>query len=259
MHLNALPEDTRKAFLKASASTHVSDLILIGGTALAIHAAHRISEDLDFVQFGIKLDRTKITALLEDIRGHERPRLITSLVARQEFENDGLDIDDFHQDWVVDGVKVTFFCPDRKPELEVLSNASPVQYGSLSIADADAIFRLKAMVVTERWTSRDAFDLLHFIEQGRRTVRDIDELISTKLPHYRMSNRLDLLRRPFLQADPGFKRLDARYPVDQEALRSRLSSHLGDYERAAHRDLRDLTRGPDSFANLSIPKNPKSR
>ena len=158
MHLNALPESTQRVLSRLRDVEEIRDHLLIGGTAMALQVHHRVSEDLDFVQVGPRLDRQLIKRILTRIRGPEEPELVTSLVARQTFENDGEDVDDVHQDWMVDGTKVTFFCPDQKEELDVLGQAKPLLYGNVHVADLDTIFKLKSMVVAERWTSRDAFD-----------------------------------------------------------------------------------------------------
>ena len=49
LHLDSLPRDTRKLLEElAQHFQEISDYLLIGGTALALNVAHRVSEDLDF-------------------------------------------------------------------------------------------------------------------------------------------------------------------------------------------------------------------
>lgn len=48
MHLEALNKETLAAFKSVSSVPIVRQSYLAGGTALALHFGHRISEDLDF-------------------------------------------------------------------------------------------------------------------------------------------------------------------------------------------------------------------
>lgn len=232
MRTSALPEATRRVLERACRVADLAtDHLLIGGTAMTLHVAHRVSEDLDFVQFGKELDRARIERILTDLRGVEPPELVTSLVARQHFDNEGYDIDDVHQDWMVDGVKVTFFCPDRREELDVLRKAVPEAYGAVPVADLDTIFRLKAMVVAERWTSRDAFDLLHFVERQGHGMSEIDEALRIKRPHYPFDNRMGLLTRPFTPFDPGFQSIGSDGPQTMAELAERMKATVDRYVR----------------------------
>lgn len=232
MRTSALPEATRRVLERACRVVDLAtDHLLIGGTAMTLHVAHRVSEDLDFVQFGKELDRARIARILNQLRGAEPPELVTSLVARQHFDNEGYDIDDVHQDWMVDGVKVTFFCPDRREELDVLKKAVPEAYGTVPVADLDTIFRLKAMVVAERWTSRDAFDLLHFLERQSRGMSEIDEALRIKRPLYPFDNRMGLLTRPFTPFDPGFQSIGSDGPRTMTELAERMKATVDRYVR----------------------------
>lgn len=78
MHLNALPEATRRVLGRAQKVDELRDHLLIGGTAMTLQVAHRISEDLDFIQFGFKLDHALIAEILDKIRGKEPPVLLTA-------------------------------------------------------------------------------------------------------------------------------------------------------------------------------------
>lgn len=255
MHLTALPDSTRRVLRRAREVKELRDHLLIGGTALTLHIGHRRSEDLDFVQPGARLNREVITLILDGIRGPEKPRLITSRVARQHFENDGADIDDVHQDWLVDETKVTFFCPERAEELDVLAEARPTMLGAVAVVDPATIFKLKAMVVAERWTSRDAFDLCHFVERGGRTIAKIDALIFAKRPLYPVESRLALLTRPFPIADPGFDAIDPSAPADKDQLLERMRMLVEQHRRSMLAEIGRLSKGPER----QVPTSPISR
>lgn len=246
MHLNALPESTQRVLSRLKGVGEIRDHLLIGGTAMALQVHHRVSEDLDFVQFGSKLDRPLINRILTHIRGPEKPELVTSLVARQTFDNDGEDIDDVHQDWMVDGTKVTFFCPDRKEEIDVLQAAKPLEYGHVKVADLDTIFKLKSMVVAERWTSRDAFDLLHFVERQGRDFLQVDEMIRRKLPHFPYANRMALFTRPFAVTDPGFQTASSEGPQTTDELAREMASMVERYKEIVSARASSMVKGPIS-------------
>lgn len=44
-----MPPSTASLFHLLNVESEISDFYLIGGTALALHIGHRISEDLDFI------------------------------------------------------------------------------------------------------------------------------------------------------------------------------------------------------------------
>lgn len=173
MRLDATPPATRAVLERASETRELAGSLLIGGTALALQAAHRLSEDLDFVRFEPKLDRTAIKGIVENLARRRAPRIVTSIVARQSMENEGLDVDDHHQDWDVDGVKVTFFAPDEADEPAAMDRHRRHALGSVEILDGTGVFELKSMLLLKRRTSRDLFDIWYLIEQGGRTVDDV--------------------------------------------------------------------------------------
>ncbi|WP_312487024.1 nucleotidyl transferase AbiEii/AbiGii toxin family protein [Sphingomonas sp.] len=255
MHLNALPESTKRVLSRAHGIVELRDHLLIGGTAMTLQVGHRVSEDLDFVQFGSKLDRELIAGILSRLRGSDKPELVTSLVARQTFDNEGEDIDDVHQDWMVDGTKVTFFCPDRPEELDVLTGAKPLMYGDVPVADLDTIFKLKAMVVAERWTSRDAFDLLHFVQHQGRDVSEIDEMIRRKLPLYPLTARMALLTRPFRLVDPGFQPASSEGPQTLKELADDMKLMIKRHESTIGGRTASLLKGPNTSPVGSPPRS----
>ena len=92
----------------------LSNFVLIGGSALALQIQHRFSEDLDLCTSASKLpgkalDQVIAKAETENFRFKATP----DLAALEEFERSGMDLEDYHRDYVVnDSVKVTFFTLD---------------------------------------------------------------------------------------------------------------------------------------------------
>lgn len=73
MLLNGVPSATRAVIRRARSVS--GQYTLIGGTALAIQVGHRMSEDLDFVTTGGRLDAREILGIVD--------RLATVALRRQ--------------------------------------------------------------------------------------------------------------------------------------------------------------------------------
>ena len=67
-----MPSATAKMFLRLQHEPLLQSLVLIGGTALALHLGHRRSEDLDYLCPEPKLPKEKLQALIHKLRseGH---------------------------------------------------------------------------------------------------------------------------------------------------------------------------------------------
>lgn len=138
--------------------------VLIGGTALTLHIHHRVSEDLDLAWPSTRLPRQRIRALLKilESRGHQvvgndSPETLA------EFEDSGLDLHDYQQNFIVNqAVKLTFVAPDR----EVVVQMNAPDPDRLRVASVEEIFRLKCIACANRSKTRDWFDLYTLFERG---------------------------------------------------------------------------------------------
>ena len=94
--------------------------IVAGGTALALQIGHRISLDFDFAQFGGTLPNVAIDKLISRLKreGHQA-QMITSPAQISQFKiNHGLNLLERARDYVIDGVKVTFFIHGKNSSQE---------------------------------------------------------------------------------------------------------------------------------------------
>ena len=152
-----LRPDTQKLWTHLQSEPALKGFVLVGGTALAMHLHHRLSEDLDFMFLGKKLPKGQIEALkrraLEagfDFIANDSPAGV------EDFIDAGLDFNDYQQDYVVNStVKVTFVAP----EPENAKQLEPVESPGPRVASLAEIFRLKCIVAADRSKSRDWFDL----------------------------------------------------------------------------------------------------
>jgi len=150
-----LREPTQSVWQALSRRPELNGFVLVGGSALALHLNHRISEDLDFVWPHPRLPRGALHQLTEAGLGL-RFDPFQDPWAQREASDCGFDLDDFSQSFFVnDLVKVTFFCPDA-PEIKILSQTTG---DTLRIATVPEIFALKALVSAKRSKTRDWFDL----------------------------------------------------------------------------------------------------
>jgi hypothetical protein len=197
--------------------------LLVGGTALALQAAHRLSEDLDFAWPQKKLDRKKIQRILDLMAANGTPALYNNPIDKiDEAINDGIDLDDYHQDYLVDGVKLTFFAfGDYEADRDLIRRnlLSPARIGSVAIAEMDTLFVAKCIALTDRIKSRDIFDL-HWLSQENPQqfgVQRIFEEAQRYRPHLAYEHlRYRLLDWPIPATDESFEALVTNPPTVQD-------------------------------------------
>ena len=156
-----LPPETNAVWQFLKDHKLLKGFVLLGGTALSLRIQHRISEDLDFCFNAPKLPRKRLEVLVKEaeaagfqFEANDDPG------AWEEFERVEMDLNDYQQDFLVNGsVKVTFFTSDSP-----LSKLLPADLdGEVRIATLAELFDSKAIVSSQRSKSRDWFDLYHLI------------------------------------------------------------------------------------------------
>jgi len=141
---------------------------LIGGTALSYHLNHRLSEDLDFCTLDM-LPRDAIDEFIEyciEEFGEENIEYIPFEQGKMiDFETNCEDIEDYEQNWMIKGVKVTFFNgSDAKGIRDVFRDDKSTYIGNIAVVSADSIFKLKSLMFYSRAKARDYFDLLYLYD-----------------------------------------------------------------------------------------------
>jgi len=167
-----LPAETERVWGFLRIQPALAGFVLGGGSALALHIGHRISEDLDFIYPHIRLPRNRLNALLRAAAagGFEfAPN--DNEAALEEFIIAGMELRDYQQDFLVNRkVKVSFFAPD-----EQLSNVLAPSAGleePVRVATLAECFRTKAIVSAIRSKSRDWLDLYMLMREHGFSVRD---------------------------------------------------------------------------------------
>ena len=141
MHRDCLSEKGWKVLRHLKGMLKKYHVILAGGTALAFHIGHRVSEDLDF----FTVEEFRGESIISEIRKTGYPFRIIS-------EGEGYLITD------VGDVKVSLFKYDY-PFLE-----KPMMLDGIQVAGILDIASMKVIAISQRGTKRDFVDL-YFILQ----------------------------------------------------------------------------------------------
>jgi predicted nucleotidyltransferase component of viral defense system len=152
--LSVLKKQTEDAWNKLRTQPELQGFVLVGGSALALQIHHRESEDLDFMWPEGRLPRLRLEQLQDKVAGLEFVEETDPILLR-DADDAGLDLRDFTQNYLLDGVRVSFFVPEH-PERAILSR---IKSDLVRVATIDEIFALKALVCAKRGKSRDWFDL----------------------------------------------------------------------------------------------------
>jgi Nucleotidyl transferase AbiEii toxin, Type IV TA system len=147
-----LPPDTAATW-DAIASVVPPDAYLGGGTAIAVHLAHRVSRDLDFFFHHESIDLDKLARRLDGVGPF-------AVIERSAGTLNG----------IFSATKVQFLHADEARPQHLLE--PPEEVDGLQIAGLSDLLAMKLKVVGDRGELRDYFDLMT-IEQ--RTGRTADE------------------------------------------------------------------------------------
>ncbi len=157
--LKFMPANTLTVFNKLVENHFISKYTLVGGTALSIQIRHRLSEDLDFIFDGEKLNansiKRNIAAVFPDYR-----------IIRQELP--------WQIDFVINNVKVTFFSTGAIA-LPFNVQFHSFRYKSIAVCNAKTIASLKMAAIAQRNTIRDYYDLYTLIKYHYSLKEIIDQ------------------------------------------------------------------------------------
>lgn len=191
---------------RLSGEAILNQFLLVGGTALSVYLEHRLSEDLDFATAEQTLPKKEIAYLLDRL-SKEGASIADAvpMIDRQYAINEGYDLEDYQQDWLVDGVKLTFFALPKDNGREKLAEdpGTPWQ-GNLRLASLETLFVTKALVLADRHAIRDNFDMKTFFEKPDFSYQDL----ITAFQKYRPGTSLEIPKKRLLNsdyplADPG--------------------------------------------------------
>ena len=162
-----MPPKTRQIFEQLAKEAALEKFVLIGGTALSIQIGHRLSEDLDFCLFADSMVTAPLDAMIRDLSKDHQVVLMTPSSKIAQAKINGIDLLRQSRDYLIDGVKVTFFARNdvayqHFSGLEKIK-AEGVKFAIMS---APSIFAMKAWLIQKRIKSRDLFDLMQLVQSG---------------------------------------------------------------------------------------------
>jgi len=143
---------------------------LIGGTAIAYHTGHRVSFDLD-----ICFPHHSTLPPLDFLENYNAKPLPFDRAIVDTMTNEGGVMEDYHQRFSIDGVKVDFVVNPSSNiyEKEILQEDDAVTYGTLNITSLDALFKLKSLLILDRNKIRDLYDLVYLLKYNNYAAKDI--------------------------------------------------------------------------------------
>jgi predicted nucleotidyltransferase component of viral defense system len=183
-----LPPQTRTLFERLKGEYLLENMLLVGGSALALQIGHRLSEDLDFASLEPKLPTARLDALMAALEGEGRQvSLLTPQSQIESFRiNTGKKLLDYARDYVIEGAKLTFF--DRGSsappnQLAWLAQSPKLSDGKgFAVLGLAGLFAMKVLVLADRARSRDLFDLMVLIRDHGFTIDEAFRLACTLAP-----------------------------------------------------------------------------
>jgi len=189
--INPQTEKLLKKFSKIALFKEHS-AILIGGTALAFHLGHRESFDLD-ICFPIsdKLPSLEFLKEFDEVISIDFDQEIIDTAI-----NDGGNIEDMMQRFIIDGIKVDFVINPSSNiyESEILKKDNALQFGTLRIASIKTIFKLKSLLLLDRNKIRDLYDIVYLLKNQGFQGEDILDTIQQYRITYLKEDIIELIK-----------------------------------------------------------------
>jgi len=165
-----LPAKTEQVWDFLKTQPTLAGFVLIGGSALALRLRHRISEDLDFTFIGSKLPANRLSSLQQQA---EHCGLKMSAdddpAAVEEFAGGGLELRDYQQDYIMNGlVKVSFFLADQALSKVLTEPATAAP----RLATLNELFKAKCLVSAVRSKTRDWLDIYLLLRNHGFSLKD---------------------------------------------------------------------------------------
>ena len=153
-----------------------NDLYFVGGTALSHYLDHRVSYDIDIAS-STKLPISKIKSFAFSIGAKQ----IRDANGAQFKINNGVDIENFHMKFILDGIKIEFSHFRLEMQKLVFQNARSSLYESaskLKILELNDIVLLKIIALFNRQKTRDLFDAAIILQTNLLDLAELERIYS---------------------------------------------------------------------------------
>jgi hypothetical protein len=242
LHRNILRPEADELFAVLARAPELEGLTLIGGTALALQLGHRISLDFDFAQFGGRLPGHAIDQMISRLgrEGHQTQMITDPDKIIQVKINHGLNLLDFARDYVIDGVKVTFFVHAKdslQQQAFYQSTEKLCEAGmSFDILGIEGLKVAKTLVLADRVRSRDLYDLYVLMRDQGYSMKTLFARVKTLGTNDDPEYYKAIMRgkNPLDDDDEGLEVVDLDTGYDQ--MYEYFNSEIDEYEIALARD-----------------------
>ena len=209
----------------ASTSLFDKELYFIGGTALAYHLHHRISEDIDIVSPS-KLPYRVIESTMLSLGAIKQKDIYESAL-----RINGLNPSEYMLKFLLDDVKVEFFAASTTIMKNIIDEAIVEIYEQTNIKmlDLKTISKLKLLALLNRVKARDIYDMSKILKAKILSLEDILSL-STEVKNISTSQELiNFIGDMTEKDDDEIVYLDEKSPVPIgfENLKKRLIENIG--------------------------------
>lgn len=120
------------------------------------------------------------------------------MAARHDAINEGYDIEDYQQDWLVDDVKLTFFVLEPENGRDKLAKDPGNPWlENIRLASLDTLFVTKSLVLSDRHAFRDNFDMKVLLELSEFSYEDLIDAYKV----YRPETSLEIPKKRLLCTD----------------------------------------------------------
>jgi len=217
--MNGLSKHTVPVFNFIKDLDILDDYLLVGGTALSIQINNRLSEDLDFCKWQ---DNQSISSKEVDW-----PRIESALEDIGEVKTDILDL--YHADFLVNGVKISFYSNGMANSREISSNS---KFDKVRPANLLSLGAMKLEVMSRRNIFRDYYDVYAILCEGIALKKMVE--LCGRYSKHRLRTRMILAilaDSSRFKYDRVFKLLEPRYSVNSidigEFMQERIRDEFG--------------------------------
>ncbi len=206
---NLLPE-TANVLQKLATLQILSEFTFVGGSALAIHLAHRQSEDIDLFTWDKSINGLQIKSHMENA-GFEKIQTVNLSLIQADF--------------IVDNVKVTFFANSW----DELKNRKQM-FDNLFIAVLKTIAIMKVNALFLRATYRDYYDL-YVLNLHHFSLPELFEMANLKIKNLNKN----LFQRAIIFtsdiADENIKHLNPKYIVTLKQIETHFTKQIKNWNK----------------------------
>ena len=202
MHYSSIKEKTWDTVRLLSYDDMMKDFILVGGTALALHINHRLSEDVDLFTDKKYIDNDKLKDFVK--------KIFTDYRILDEYEN--------YIEFLANDTKLTFYSFGMPIERESLIN-------NLNIATKNECIAMKAHTITMRTSYKDYYDLYSIIQDGS----SLSEIIRLTEEKYKTYFNTKLFLERLLKDVAGDTLENPKYKVSSEDLKEFMVDKIENY------------------------------